>query len=564
MQTLFAFGLVFIFASWSYADPPACTHYASPSGSGSTCSDSSPCTVGTWLGNQAGPGQVLCLKDGTYRGDSGMLQFSARSGTSGSPIMVRALNDGKATIDGEHQRRPIDCAASYITVIGVNARDGNDTTMVVRGQHCTMQRVVAWSGQPADGGIENIIDIGGAHNLVEDCGAFGYARKTLAAGARGGAGPNTVRRCWVEHNGSPYGSAQGNPTDPVDLGYNQDNVTMENVIGRRNILSSATEPEAPLHAYSTRNSALLGSIVYATNEDNIETNMMLNITAESGSHAGSGHVTTNFLAQDVVVLAGSAHDHLKGYQIDGGSGSSGNVAKRIIAVAPQGGGNCGSGGGWSCTELYGGTSLEAALGSKTIYEVAPGVCYRYKDRVLTQEPLWPWPMASRIKDALSAARMPTREVSKHVAQTFGEPPPQCVGGSEPGPSPSVPVPPTNVQAVLQGASVLVHWTDTVNTAATGYTIERKVGTGGYAELSAAPGPEARTYLDRTPVAGAQNCYVVYTRGAAGPSGFSAEACVAVPGTVTPPDAGHVPLACEGGIGAQGSISMVCNPQTRRR
>ena len=177
-------------------------------------------------------------------------------------------------------------------------------------------------------------------------------------------------------------------------------------------------------------------------------------------------------------------------------------------------------------------------------------------------------MESRIKDALSAARMPTREVSKHVAETFGEPPPQCIGGSDPGPgpgpSPSVPVPPTNVQAVLQGASVLVHWTDTVNTAATGYTVERKVGTGGYAELSAAPGPEARTYLDRTPVAGAQNCYVVYTRGAAGPSGFSAEACVAVPGTVTPPDAGHVPLACEGAIGAQGSISMVCNPQTRRR
>ena len=28
---------------------PACSHYASPNGSGSTCSESAPCNVGTWL-----------------------------------------------------------------------------------------------------------------------------------------------------------------------------------------------------------------------------------------------------------------------------------------------------------------------------------------------------------------------------------------------------------------------------------------------------------------------------------------------------------------------------------
>ena len=437
--------LMCIFPSALYAAPPACTHYASSSGSGSTCSDSSPCTFSAWYGGPAGPGKVLCLKDGNYRGDQHMLAFSSKSGTSGNPITVRALNDGKVRVDGEFGRRPLDCNASHITVMGVDLANGNDTTMVVRGQHCTVQRSVAWATPSSDGGIENIIDVGGNHNLVEDCGAFGYARKTLAAGARGGAGPNTIRRCWVEHNGSPSGSAQGNPTDPVDLGYNQDNVTMENVIGRRNILSSATEPESPLHAYSTRNSALLGSIVYATSEDNIEVHMMLNITAESGSHAGSGHVTTNFLAQDIVLLAGSAHEHLRGYQIDGGSGSSGNVAKRIIAVAPQGGGQCGSGGGWACSELYGGTTLQQAIGSKTIYEIAPGLCYRYVNRQLTSEPLWPWPMTDRIQAALQTARMPARNVTKHIAQTFGEIPPQCVGTApvppdpqpEPGPHPTM-------------------------------------------------------------------------------------------------------------------------------
>jgi hypothetical protein len=442
--------------------------------------------------------------------------------------------------------------------MGVDVKNGVDSTAVVRGQHCTIQRVVAWSTEPADGGIENIVDVGSSNNLLEDLGAFGYARKTLAMGARGGQGPNTCRRCWVEHNGSPYGSAEGNPTDPVDLGYNQDNVTMENVIGRRNILSSATEPEAPLHAYSTRNSALLGSIVYATNQDNIETSMMLNITAESGSHAGSGHVTTNFLLQDVVLLAAPVHEHLKGMVIDGGKGSSGNVAKNVVAVAPQGLGTC-SNDGWACSNLYGGRTLAEALKGKTIYEVAPGTCYRYKDRVLTNEPLWPWPMTQRIQAALESARMPTRNVTTHIARTFGEPPPQCGGtGTPTPPGPGVPVPPTGVTAATTGQGVQVSWTDTQTANVTGYTLERKVGAGGYTELSTAPGPDARTYLDRTPAAGQQNCYVVYARGVAGPSGFSPEACVQVPGTPGP-GPGTTPLACVGVMGEGAHVAIACVP-----
>ena len=140
----------------------------------------------------------------------------------------------------------------------------------------------------ADGGIENVTDVGGSNNLFEDIASFGFARKTLAVGARGGQGPNTVRRAWVEHNGSPYGSAEGNPTDPVDLGYNQDNVTMENVIGRRNILSSATSPKRrcmPTPPATVPSSA--PSCMPPTRTTS-KTHMMLNITAESGSHAGPG------------------------------------------------------------------------------------------------------------------------------------------------------------------------------------------------------------------------------------------------------------------------------------
>ena len=201
---------ILLYATAALAQPQ-CSHYAAPNGSGSTCSESAPCNVGTWLSSQAAAGKVLCMKDGVYKGDSQMLQFSGKNGTAGSPIIIRAQNDGKVEVNGEHQRRPLDCNASYITVQGINVRDGHDTTLTVRGQHCTIQRVVAWSTQPADGGIENVIDIGGNHNLLEDIASFGFARKTLAIGARGGVGPNTVRRAWVEHNGSPYGSRRGIP-----------------------------------------------------------------------------------------------------------------------------------------------------------------------------------------------------------------------------------------------------------------------------------------------------------------------------------------------------------------
>ena len=549
---------------FAYAAPPACTAYGAANGSGSTCTDSTPCNVGTWLASKAAPGGVLCLKDGTYKGDSQMLAFSTKSGTASAPITVRALNDGKVLIDGEFQRRPLDCNASYITVEGADLKNGHDNVLVLRGSHCIARRVVAWATESSDGGIENIADIGGAHNLLEDVALWGYARKILAMGARGGNGPNTARRVWAEHNGSRAGSAQGNPTEAAEIGYNQSQVTMENVIARRNILTSATEPEAAIHAFSTHDSALLGSIAFATASDHYDTDNLLNITAEAGSHAGSGFVTSRMLVQDIVLYGEHARSDLKGYQIDGGLGSTGNVARNIISVTPKGGDVC-AGSGWECTNLLKGKTLTEAIGSRTIWDVAPGVCRRYKDRVLTQEALWPWPMEERIRAGREASRMPVTSVTASVGRTLGTIPAQCGGtGTDPGPGPgpSVPVPPTNVQATVQGTGVLISWADTVNTNQTGYVVERKVAPGGYDHLANAPGAATRSYTDASPVVGSSNCYVVYARAQAGPSGFSPEACVQVSGTT--PGPGSLPLHCEGSIQSGGRIELDCVPQVGRR
>jgi hypothetical protein len=425
--------------AWGQA---VCTHWAASQGTGSACTEAAPCLIGAWLSDpgKAAPGKVLCLMDGHYTGEQSMLTLTARSGTEGNPLTIRALNDGKVSIDGQFGNRPLDCAASWITVQGVDVRDGNDTTMAIRGQHCTIQRVAAWSTQSWEG-IENVIDIGGKHNLLEDVAAFGYARKMLAAGARGGTGPNTVRRAWVEHNGSLPGSAGGNPTNPVEIGYDQDNVTMENIIARRNILSGATEPEAPISVFSSRGSALLGSMSFLKVGDTMDTQLMVAIAPEAGSHAGSGHYTATMLVQDVVIYVPPSFPGVNGLYIQGGPPEAGNRADRIVAVAPVGGGSC-TASGWSCTNLYSGTTVEQALGTKQVWDVAPGICYEYVGRTLTSTPLWPWRMQARIEAALASARQPVRNVTRAVEQVLGTIPPQCMRGTappippEPGPTPT--------------------------------------------------------------------------------------------------------------------------------
>ena len=352
---------------------PVCTAYASNNGSGSSCSESSPCTIGTWLSQKAAPGGVLCLKDGIYTGGEQMLQFAAKSGAAGNPITVRAVNDGAVLIDGEHNRRPLDCNASYITVQGLDVKNGNDTTLVLRGSHCTVQRVIAYTEAPSDGANENTCDAGGDNNLLEDSACIGYSRKTYAAGARGGNGPNTIRRTYLEFHGAPAGSAQGNPTNVLEIGYGQSNVTAENVIVRRNVLSSATEPEAPMMVFQTHGSALLGSIAFAAAQDTVGASRMLDIYPDAGSSAGSGFVTSNVLVQDVGIFVDPAHTGIKSWEIRGGNGSTGNVAKRLLAVAPQGAGTC-TGEGWSCTETYGGTTLERGAAAARTYGTPCPAC----------------------------------------------------------------------------------------------------------------------------------------------------------------------------------------------
>src|SRR5215467_6516240 len=76
----------------------ACTHWAAPSTATPPGLAGNPGTSAQPFRPQdfwavAAAGSTLCLKDGTYQGDAYMIQApSGKSGASGNPITVRALN----------------------------------------------------------------------------------------------------------------------------------------------------------------------------------------------------------------------------------------------------------------------------------------------------------------------------------------------------------------------------------------------------------------------------------------------------------------------------------------
>jgi len=336
-------------------------------------------------------------------------------GAVGKPITVQALNEGRVLIRGNKDLRPVDLQGSYITARGISAQDGNSGAIVMRGSHGTVQRSVAWCN--SDCGV--VIDIGGSNNLLEDCAAFGGpARKIIAAGARGGNGPNTVRRCWARFE--VYAGASGSPTNDFEMGYDQNNVTFENILATRNVVGPASSPEAPISVFSTLNSKLLGSIAYLSGNENFEPNVLAAIWDTGGSHAGQT-LTSNMLVKDFVGVVSPAHPRFKqiaAFNI-GANAGSGNIANNLLGISGSGGSCWGS--AWSCTNVK---SLSSITG-RNIWQEVPGICKRYVNGQLTSEPLWPWPMNQRIKDALVQSGRQAVDITATMESLLGTIPSGC-------------------------------------------------------------------------------------------------------------------------------------------
>ena len=172
------------------AVPPAsaqstCDYYASPTGTGNGLSPSTPFQISKFW-SVAAAGKTLCLLDGVYTGDASMIDPPDNlSGMPGRPITVKALKDGKVTINGQDIRRPVLLNLNnYFTLEGFNAHSSSESVIVVaRSQHNVVKRVAAWDAYDGNG---SIVTVGTAsqYTLFEDVAAWGIGGKSQCVAGR--------------------------------------------------------------------------------------------------------------------------------------------------------------------------------------------------------------------------------------------------------------------------------------------------------------------------------------------------------------------------------------------
>jgi hypothetical protein len=142
--------LLFCLVSFLFIMPVAAsTYYVSPSGGGSQCTLSAPCSLTTGL-DMPRPGDEVALMDGTYS----QTLYIKKGGTASAPVVVRALNRRKAII--QLSTGPLGRVwANYVTVRGIvfdgqytggnkgafRVGDGDETTLPEAVHHVIVEDV---------------------------------------------------------------------------------------------------------------------------------------------------------------------------------------------------------------------------------------------------------------------------------------------------------------------------------------------------------------------------------------------------------------------------------------
>ena len=399
----------------------SCDYYASPSGTGTGLSPSTPFKIKDFW-SVAAPGKILCLLDGTYTGQGNQIISPAKlSGTSGKPITVRALNDGQVHIDATGFHRAVDIQGNYFTLEGINASHANNHVIVIRGNHNIVRRVVAWNA--GMGGVDSqVFRIAGGFNLVEDAASFGRGRKHFDS-AQGG-NDNTFRRVFCRFE-ERVPNLVG-PQTCMTLFYNHYRLTLENAIFSRNdvnekqvhqneALYSGDGGVTGGNTYYQADSRVLGSIGYVFGTD----------IYVGGGIFGLAHPDSFEVKHFVGYVEPGFHSSKRAFSLNNGSGP-GPKNLRIshsVGIAPS---PSMIGSVWTKTNVRLGTTLDNAIGKgNSIFQVVPGICKRYINGVLTDKALWPWPMNQRIKEAMIQAGRAPVDVTQTIEKIFGPIPSAC-------------------------------------------------------------------------------------------------------------------------------------------
>ncbi|RMF83095.1 MAG: hypothetical protein D6736_22110 [Nitrospinota bacterium] len=421
-----------------------CDYYASPDGSGNGLSPSTPFTIRDFW-PVARPGDTLCLLDGTYRGENSMITPpQGLHGTPDRPITIRALNDGKVTIDGERVRRPVRLYYNdYFILEGFNAHSSNASVVELsRSNHNIVRRVVAWDAADKNTNIFGIH--GGKYNLLEDCAGWGVARKIFSASQ--GGDHTTIRRCW----GRWEGSHVTGPKMTYTLAYNSYYMLVENSIGTWN--GAKMKESYTLLGYDGKPWLRNGEEVHYTNYAVDHPYGIFAVDQMSPGKDRNAHA--RLLGSIAYVLAG---DRYAPFRVIGMSQMESVEMQDVVAYvdpsqrgkSPFALGTINGGGArdlslshaigistksssfhsdWQVSNYMEGSTIGEVIGTgESIFDSSHGVnlCYRYQDGVLTNEPLWPWPMNQRIIEAMVASGREPVDVTRTIEQLFGPIPDRC-------------------------------------------------------------------------------------------------------------------------------------------
>jgi hypothetical protein len=435
-------------AGTSSADS-ACTHYASPMGSGDGLSVSQPFRIVDFW-SLAKPGYTLCLLDGQYTGSASMINPPQNlRGTASAPITIRALNDGKVTIDGQSVNNPVRLRRNdYFVLEGFNAHHSKGSVIELSSSnHNIVRRVAAWDA--ADGNT-NIFGIHyGTYNLLEDVAGWGTARKIFSASQ--GGNYLTIRRAW----GRWEGSHVVGPKVTYSLAYNNYNMTCENCIGTWSgermketytLLDyygkSWTGKGAGTHTdYKVDQPYAVFGIDALKDDKNAHTKLLGSIAYIRGSDRATPRqaIFVNKLdsvevADTVVYIEPGMHSTVKRFSLNnlGSAVGTNLVARNLTAI---GGKDSTFGSDWKKSSISESSSLNSVTNVFTPTSGA-NLCYRYKDSVLTKDPLWPWPMNQRIMDAMRESGRTPVDVTKTIELMLGPIPAQCKGTNRSVTSPS--------------------------------------------------------------------------------------------------------------------------------
>ena len=421
-------------------------YYISPTGNdnNSGISESQAWATFNRAWNDIYPGDTLVLMDGTYYQ---ALNPNKRNGEPSNPITIRAQNDGMAIIDGEYQRTPVKIGEAWpgpiedhFVLEGIVAKNSVDTVIRIHGDHNTLRRVSAYNANTDINTSVISLASSAENNTIEDCVAAGSGRKmiNIYQGTN-----NIIRRCftyWQQWDGRDFCGVSWPNGGNIHV-YGAQNTIVENSIAYGPVPKWSILIQANSDNAVAIGNKILGSFALNTgmNEDGTVKqygDTRPQPTSCSGmtdfnwpSHRvgfmvyGQGQISDN-LFQDIF----SSNNAGFGLSFFSGAGyHPDNENNRIVRATILNNGLDNPHGPWPgqyggiftdslADELARFDSVENSYidkifvdwpnypaGEKNTYSMngeGARLTHRYVNGVLTNDPLWPWPMEERIQNEL--------------------------------------------------------------------------------------------------------------------------------------------------------------------